>query len=148
MGAQTKRLRINYWKKHAGSHKMSTGQPLISFTELTSAMSQQVAKEAKDRASLLPLTAPTREHYLERLTTWASIGFPDDFIVQSFFFAGSYPILCSDGVSRPEHIDYMKYLANTDSLEDLVTTNVVPALAGIKVTCRMTACFEIRVSKV
>jgi hypothetical protein len=125
---------------------MSTG-PLISFEELTSAQAQQVAKETKDRMALLPLTAPVREHYLERLTTWATIGFPDDFIVQSFFFPGSYPILCSDGVSRPEMIDYMKYLAGTDSLERLVEENVVPALAGMKVSCRMTACFEIRVSK-
>jgi hypothetical protein len=127
---------------------MSSGQPLISFDELTSVQAKQVLKEAKDRESLLPLTAPTREHYLERLTTWASIGFPDDFIVQSFSFGGLYPIVCADGVSRPEPIDYMKYLAGTDSLETLVTTNVVPALAGIRVTCRMTACFEIRVSKV
>jgi len=126
---------------------MSTGQPLISFDELTSVRTEQLAKEIKDRASLLPLTAPTREHYLERLTTWASIGFPDDFIVQSFFFPGTYPIVCADGVSRPEHIDYMQYLTGTDSLERLVEDNVVPALAGMKVSCRMTACFEIRVSK-
>jgi len=126
---------------------MSTGQPLISFAELVAVPAEQLAKEAKDRASLLPLTAPTREHYLERLTAWATLGFPDDFIVQSFFFPGLYPILCADGVSRSEHIDYMKYLAGTESLEDLVTRNIVPALAGIKVTCKMTACFEIRVSK-
>ena len=127
---------------------MSTGQPLISFDELVTIPAEQLAKEAKDRASLLPLTAPTREHYLERLTAWATLKFPDDFIVQSFCFPGLYPIACADGVSRPEHFDYMKYLARTDSLEDLVIRNVAPALAGIKVTCKTTACFEIRVSKV
>jgi len=126
---------------------MSSG-PVISFDELVSAQGKLIAKEMKDRATLLPLTAPTREHYLERLTAWATIDFPDNFIVQSFCFPGSYPVVCADGVSRAEHVDYIKYLANTDSLETLVETNVVPALAGIKVSCRMTACFEIRVSKV
>jgi hypothetical protein len=84
MGAQTRRLRINYWKKHADSHKMST--PAYSETELADVVTIKTFLASLDTALETPA-------------------------LFSMFLV--YKTMCSDRVRRTRIEDYLDYIYPT-----------------------------------
>jgi hypothetical protein len=68
--------------------------------------SATVAKEVIDRESLQSLVTPTRDDFRSQLFQWATAGFPDLYVVQSFTITP--PAICADGVTR-EIGKYVEY---------------------------------------
>lgn len=103
--------------------------PIVTLEELMSSHAVVVAKEAADRATLTPLTAPTPDAYRPQLFAWAAAGFPGIYVVQSFPFTP--PSVCSDGVIRTVAA-YTWYLLGTE-IGDLLA-NIQSLLPGIVVS--------------
>jgi hypothetical protein len=74
--------------------------------ELMGSYSATVAKEAADKQLLSSLVNPTRDGFRPQLFQWASVGFPDLYIVQSI--PVTPPAMCIDGVPR-EIGQYVEY---------------------------------------
>jgi hypothetical protein len=79
---------------------------IATMEELMASYSAIVAKETADTQSLSSLVNPTREQFRPQLFQWASAGFPDLYIVQSFSITP--PAICTDGVTR-EIGKYVEY---------------------------------------
>jgi hypothetical protein len=79
---------------------------IATLEELMASHSAIIAKEAKDTESLGPLVSPSRDAFRPQLFQWATVGFPDLYIVQSF--AITPPAICADGVTREigKYIEY------------------------------------------
>lgn len=79
---------------------------IATIDELMGSYSATVAKEAVDKQSLSSLVNPTRDAFRPQLFQWASVGFPDLYIVQSI--SVTPPAICTDGVTR-EIGQYVEY---------------------------------------
>jgi hypothetical protein len=90
-----------------------TAEPphIVTLEELMSSHSATIAKQAADTLTLQPLVAPTRDEFRPKLFQWASAGFPDLYIVQTFTITP--PAICADGVTR-EIGKYVEYCINID----------------------------------
>jgi hypothetical protein len=79
---------------------------IATIEELMASYSAIVAKEAADTQLLSSLVNPTRDQFRPHLFQWASMGFPDLYIVQSI--SVTLPAICADGVTREigKYIEY------------------------------------------
>jgi hypothetical protein len=79
---------------------------IATLEELMASHSATVAKEAADTEALSSLVSPTREALRPQLFQWATVGFPDLYVVLSFTIAP--PAICADGVTREigKYIEY------------------------------------------
>jgi hypothetical protein len=79
---------------------------IATLEELMASHSAIIAKEAKDTESLGPLVSPSRDAFRPQLFQWATVGFPDLYVVQSFTITP--PAICADGVTREigKYIEY------------------------------------------
>jgi hypothetical protein len=102
---------------------------IATLDELMSTRAAVVNKEAEDRATLAPLLNESRETLRAPLFQWASEGFPDIWIVQSFTL--EVPPTCSDGISRNIY-EYFEYCLGT-TLGDLIAA-LQPKLTGIQIS--------------
>jgi hypothetical protein len=79
---------------------------IVSLEELMASHSATIAKETEDTESLKALVSPSRDTFRPQLFQWATAGFPDLYVVQSFTIAP--PAICADGVTREigKYIEY------------------------------------------
>jgi hypothetical protein len=84
---------------------------IATLEELMASHAAIVTKEAADTQLLKPLVSPTREDFRSALFQWASAGFPDLYIIQSFSITP--PAICADGVTR-EIGKYIEYCIGID----------------------------------
>lgn len=96
---------------------------VIDIEELLNSREAVLAKEATDRATLLPLLNETREILRPQMFAWAALGFPPIYVVQQFTV--SPPAVCSDGVTRTVY-DYVVHLLGQD---------MGPTIAAIQALC-------------
>lgn len=84
---------------------MST--PLITLDALKESVGARTAKEAADRATLIALFDTAQNGLVDKLHTWAGLGFPERYTVLST--PVSLPTTCLDGVVRtlPEYVGYL-----------------------------------------
>jgi len=103
---------------------VTTAPPLvIDIEELLNSREAVLAKEATDRATLLPLLNETREMLRPQMFAWAAAGFPPIYVVQQFTV--SPPAICSDGVTRTVY-DYTVHLLGQE---------MIPTIAAIQALC-------------
>jgi len=93
-----------------------------------------IAKEAADKAALTTLLSPTREAFRTQLFQWASAGFPDLYVIQTFSITP--PEICTDGETR-EIGKYIEYCIGTD-LGSVITT-IKSLMTGIQPSWSITA---------
>ena len=79
---------------------------IATLDELLASRDAVILQESADRITLAPLLNPTRDQYRPQLFQWASAGFPDLYVVQTF--AIKPPAICADGVTR-EIGKYVEY---------------------------------------
>jgi len=79
---------------------------IATLEELMASHSATIAKETADTESLRSLVSPNRDAFRPQLFQWATAGFPDLYVVQSFTIAP--PAICADGVTREigKYIEY------------------------------------------
>ena len=79
---------------------------IATLDELMASHSATIAKESNDTESLRSLVAPARDMFRPQLFQWATAGFPDLYVVQSFTITP--PAICADGVTREigKYIEY------------------------------------------
>ena len=79
---------------------------IATLEELMASHTAVVAKENTDKEMLNILVSPTRDMFRPQLFQWATAGFPDLYVVQSFTIAP--PAICADGVTREigKYIEY------------------------------------------
>ena len=79
---------------------------IATLEELMASHSATIAKETEDTESLKTLVSPSRDTFRPQLFQWATAGFPDLYVVQSFTIAP--PAICADGVTREigKYIEY------------------------------------------
>jgi len=82
-------------------------QYIITFDELATTQGAIAQKEATDKQSLLDIFEPNPTILKSRLITWASVGFPSNWIV--FTRKTDPPGICSDGQVRA-YYEYVLYL--------------------------------------
>jgi hypothetical protein len=102
---------------------------IATLDELLVSHGAIVNKEADDRATLAPLLNESRETLRAPLFQWASLGFPNIWVAQSFTL--EVPPTCSDGISRNIY-EYFEYCLGT-TLGDLIAA-LQPKLAGIQIS--------------
>ena len=91
---------------------------IATLEELMASYGAIVNKEAEDRTTLAPLLNESRETLRVPLFQWASAGFPNIWVLQSFTL--EVPPTCSDGVSRNVY-EYFEYCLGTN-MADLIAT--------------------------
>ena len=81
-------------------------QSIATLEELMASHEAVIIQEQTDIANLQALKNPSREGFRSKLFQWASLGFPDLYIVQSINI--NPPNICSDGVTRNlgKYIEY------------------------------------------
>ena len=79
---------------------------IATLEELMASHSATIAKEAADTEALSSLVSPNRDALRPQLFQWATAGFPDLYVVQSFTITP--PAICADGVAREigKYIEY------------------------------------------
>jgi hypothetical protein len=102
---------------------------IATLEELMASYGAIVNKEAADRATLTPLLNESRETLRAPLFQWASAGFPNIWVAQSFTL--EVPPTCSDGVSRNIY-EYFEYCLGT-TMADLIIT-IQSKVTGIQIS--------------
>jgi len=79
---------------------------IATLEELMASHSATIAKEVADTEALSSLVSPNRDVLRPQLFQWATAGFPDLYVVQSFTITP--PAICADGVTREigKYIEY------------------------------------------
>jgi len=79
---------------------------IATMEELMASHAATLAKEAGDKQMLSPLVNPARDQFRPQLFQWASSGFPDIYVIQSY--SVTPPPICTDGVTREigKYIEY------------------------------------------
>ena len=103
---------------------------IVTLDELMSSHAVVVTKEQTDRQSLIGLITPLRDQYRPQLFKWASEGFPNAFVIQTFEITP--PNLCSDGVMR-DPIAYLQFLLTPTTFDSVLET-IRTLMPGILVT--------------
>lgn len=80
---------------------------IITFEELQSSLEALRSKESSDRLSVIQFVEPDAEELKKKLLQWASLGFPDIFVL--FSLPIEVPGKCSDGQVR-DLFNYVNYL--------------------------------------
>jgi len=107
---------------------------IATLDELMASHAATIAKEAADKAVLNILLSPTREAFRTQLFQWASAGFPDLYVIQTFSITP--PEICTDGETR-EIGKYIEYCIGTD-LGSVITT-IKSLMTGIQPSWSITA---------
>ena len=102
---------------------------IATLDELLASHGAIVNKETADRATLAPLLNESRETLRTPLFQWASLGFPDVWVAQSFTL--EVPPTCSDGVSRNIY-EYFEYCLGANMGDTIV--DIQSKLAGIQIS--------------
>jgi hypothetical protein len=102
---------------------------IATLEELMASYGAIVNKEAADRAILAPLLNESRETLRVPLFQWASAGFPDIWVLQTFTL--EVPQTCSDGISRNIY-EYFEYCLGTNMGEVIAT--IQTKLTGIQIS--------------
>lgn len=94
---------------------------LVRLTDLEEQAAVIVAKENADRALIrafaeMTVESPAFASFNAGLIRWATAGFPDVYPVYSISF--NPPSVCSDGVSRPDLMEYINYLGEPNTIAD------------------------------
>jgi hypothetical protein len=89
---------------------------IMTLEQLVASQEALVSKESNDRASVTTFVNPDPGTVRTRLLQWASLGFPNIFVLLSVDLAP--PPVCLDGVAR-SGFQYIQYLTGT-SLSDHV----------------------------
>ena len=95
-------------------------------TLIATVRNARIAVENADRLKLREIASPNRSSVQTKLNTWATRGFPANFVIFSVSVAP--PALCSDGVKRALG-QYIPYLLGTSIADQLVLLQ--PLLVGI-----------------
>lgn len=83
---------------------------ITTIDELAMTQGALLQKESTDRTFLLDVFQPNPDTLKSKLVTWASLGFPSDWVV--FTTQTDPPAICSDGQTRL-YYDYVLYLLGT-----------------------------------
>ena len=89
---------------------------LISLDDLKAGADARNAKETADKSALKAMFDTTQNGIVEKLHTWAGLGFPVTYVLLSTPL--SPPSVCLDGVVR-NFPDYVTYLLGHGIEEDL-----------------------------
>lgn len=94
---------------------------IMTIDELQSTQEALKNKETLDRSTIFRLVEPDVEELKKRLIQWASLGFPDAFML--FSVAITPPLQCIDGAVRPifQYIEYLLSSTLHDKLQALQT---------------------------
>jgi hypothetical protein len=102
---------------------------IATLDELMASHEAVITQEQTDITNLQALKNPSREGFRSKLFQWASLGFPDLYIVQSINI--NPPNICSDGVTRNLG-KYIEYCLGTDM--GTVIQGIAALMTGINPT--------------
>ena len=93
---------------------------IITLEELKASKEALQSKETKDRTMVYQFLEPNNDNVRQRLLDWATLGFPDGYILYSLSIEP--PVVCLDGQSR-NFVEYIQYLCNSTLVEKIQALN-------------------------
>jgi len=117
-------------------------QPLISLSDLVAAVEVIQSRENADRLLIQTLTTIDENDLRARLITWATLGFPNVYVLYSLQLSRMEK--CSDGVVRNDLLEYFQYLEPNVSISEIVT-NLEAKLPGMSLSYSYGTDFTLRI---